>query len=65
MYNLILIIEQERKRQGISQKEIAQAAGYTQAYYSQIVTGLRDGITLQAFVLMVDRLNLDVKLCLK
>ena len=65
MNTLIKIIEQERERQGVSQKELAQAAGYTQSYYSQTVAGLKTGITLEAFVLLAERLNLDVKLCLR
>lgn len=64
MNTLIDILEAERVRQGMTQKELAKAADYTQAYYSQVVAGLRLGITLEAFLSMANKLNLDVKLCL-
>lgn len=64
MKQLIDTLENERKRLGITQKELASVAGLTQAYYSQVVDGSKAGITFQAFILMAERLNLSVKLCL-
>jgi transcriptional regulator with XRE-family HTH domain len=62
---LIKILEAQRIKQDVTQRELAKQADFTQSYYALIVKGERKGITLAAFEAMASYLKLDLRICLR
>lgn len=65
MDTIIKSLDAHRELLNIKKKDLAQAADLSGSYYTQILDGSKDGLTLKAFIKMAEKMGLELKLTLK
>jgi transcriptional regulator with XRE-family HTH domain len=65
MIELLNKLDRFRESKGVTKKELAKAADISAAYYSQLLSGDRSGLTVLQLAKMADYLGLQLNFVLK